>query len=265
MKEASGLLLAECEALARRADEFSEQQWSAPTPFHGWTPWDQVAHLCLFDQAGLLAVTDESAFARLAADYRERRAHGREVSGIARDELGKMNGPVLLAHWRHTCRELAVALSKLQPATRLPWFGPDMSARSFATARMMETWAHGQDVYDGFGIERAPSDGLRSISHLGVTTFGWSFRNRGLVVPPHVPHVVLTGPESEQWEWHTSSDEHYVRGTAEDFCLVVTQRRHVSDTGLDYAGSGSAWMAIAQCFAGKPADGPPPGARVRRT
>jgi hypothetical protein len=55
-----------------------------------------------------------------------------------------------------------------------------------------------------------------------------------------------------------------VRGSALDFCLVVTQRRHVLDTGLELQGAAAQeWMSIAQCFAGPAAAGPPPGSFPR--
>ncbi len=58
-----------------------------------------------------------------------------------------------------------------------------MSVASSVTARLMETWAHGQDVLDALRLRRRPTDRLRHIAHLGVRTFGWSFRVHGLAVP----------------------------------------------------------------------------------
>ena len=51
-----------------------------------------------------------------------------------------------------------------------------------------------------------------------------------------------------------------VTGEALDFCLVVTQRRHVDDTNLVVEGPLAAdWIAIAQAFAGPPGAGREPG------
>jgi uncharacterized protein (TIGR03084 family) len=138
-----------------------------------------------------------------------------------------------------------------------------MSTRSFATARLMETWAHGQDIWDMLGRERAPGPGLRHITHLGVTTYGWTFVNRKLPVPQPVPYVELQAPDGDRWTWGEPSDEHYVRGPALDFALLVTQRRHRADTRLAWAGDpADRWTRLAQCFAGDPTDGPSPGVRV---
>jgi uncharacterized protein (TIGR03084 family) len=174
-----------------------------------------------------------------------------------------MNGAELLAYWRTRFSGLVEALACLDPKARLPWYGPTMSARSFATARMMETWAHGQDIFDAVPAGRQPTPRLKHIAHIGATTFGWTFANRKLPVPEPTPYIELDAPGNETWTWNDPSEENYVRGSAEDFCLVVTQRRNVADTGLRYAGDAAKnWLSIAQCFAGPPATPPEPGVRV---
>ena len=158
--------------------------------------------------------------------------------------------------------DIAEQMATLDPKARLPWYGPQMSARSFATARMMEVWAHGQDIYDVLGKQRTPTSRLKHIAHIGVTTFGWTFVNRKLPVPAVVPHVALTGPDGSTWTWGEPSSTDFVSGDAEEFCLVVTQRRNIADTALHCGGSAAQWLPIAQCFAGPPADPPEPGVRV---
>lgn len=258
-------LLAEYDALADFADGLGAAQWRQPTPFFGWSAWDEVAHLCLLDAVGLAAASDAAAFDAQAGALRARRAAGLEISAIARADLGHLDGAALLAHWRGVYPQLVQALDRRDPRDRLPWFGPAMSARSFAAARLMETWAHGQDVFDALGLQRPATRRLRHIAHLGVNTYGWSFRNRGLEVPEPAPRVQLTLEGEDDWTWNEPSREHLVCGRAEDFCLVVTQRRHVEDTGLACGGHGARWLRIAQCFAGPPADGPAPGARRMET
>jgi len=142
----------------------------------------------------------------------------------------------------------------------MPWFGPEMGVASFAAARQMEVWAHGQDIYDLLRIRRPSHDRIRNVCDLGVRTQGWSFRNRGLDRPAP-PHVTLIAPSGASWEW-TPQGEDSISGPAEDFALVVTQRRHIDDTDLRVEGEGArAWMEIAQCFAGAAATGPAPGVR----
>lgn len=122
-----------------------------------------------------------------------------------------------------------------------------------ATARLMETWAHGVDVCDALGVEREPTDRLRDICHLGVRTRDFAYRLHGLQPPAEGFRVELAGPSGDTWTWGPPESAERITGTAPDFALVVTQRRRVPDTGLRVEGSQAAsWMAIAQVFAGAP-------------
>jgi uncharacterized protein (TIGR03084 family) len=265
MKDITADLRAEDRALADLCESLTPQQWRQRTDFHGWTPWDEVAHLLFFDQAALQAVRDPARFEADKEALQRELASGEEISAIARRRFGHLDGQALLALWRQEHGSLASALAGLDAKARLCWYGPAMGARSFATARLMETWAHGQDIRDMLGRARAASPGLRHITHLGVTTYGWTFANRRLPVPQPTPYVELRAPGGERWSWGEPSDQHYVRGPALDFALLVTQRRHRADTSLQWAGEpAEQWTLLAQCFAGEPAEGPAPGVRVRR-
>jgi uncharacterized protein (TIGR03084 family) len=224
---------------------------------------DQVAHIALFDHEALMAI-------EAPVRFRER---AQRILEIIRSEvhwpeqLNPLLGPAdpdrLLARWRDTRTRLLGRLRVMAPGERLPWYGPDMTARSFATARLMETWAHGQDIFDTFRIRRINGASLKHVAHLGVATFGWSFRIRGLTAPDVRPRVELSGPSGEHWEWGEPDAENRVRGDAADFCLVVTQRRNVADTRLHFQGKHAGqWLSIAQAFAGVPQDPPGPGIRV---
>lgn len=169
----------------------------------------------------------------------------------------------LLPFWRDIRTRLAKKLMLVAPKTRLPWYGPDMSARSLASSRLMETWAHGQDIFDAFRKKRINQARLFHVAHMGVTTFKWSYRIRGLEPPAQSPRVLLSGPAGESWEWKEPGSRGEVKGSAEDFCLVVTQRRNLADTRLQWTGEQvGKWLSMAQVFAGIPQDPPLPGTRI---
>jgi len=154
-------------------------------------------------------------------------------------------------------------LGALDPESRLKGFGPDMGVRMFTTARQMETWAHGQDVYELLRVRRRNTDRIRNIALIGVKTFGWTFANRGLPVPGDPPYVRLTAPSGAVWEWNPSCERNRVEGSAVDFCHGMTQGRHITDVSLTVVGETAwRWMSIAQCFAGGPEDPPKPGQRI---
>ena len=170
-----------------------------------------------------------------------------------------MEADELLEAWRVNRTVLDAAASTLAEDARVVWYGPSMGAKSFLTARLMEVWAHGQDVVDAIGAEREATDRLQHIAQLGFITRGWTYANRGIDVPSTPVSVVLTAPSGELWAFGPDDADESITGPAEDFCLVTTQRRHVDDTALVVTG-GSArdWMLKAQLFAGPPSDGPAP-------
>ena len=234
--------------------------WEAVTGCDGWTVKDEICHLAYFDFTARLASTDPDAFTQHMIEDLGQIKSMDEATEIT---LAKGRGmPVadLLSWWREERRRLIEALAALNPKDRLPWYGPPMSALSFATARLMETWAHGQDVYDVLDKKRPVSPGLRHIAHLGVKTFGWSFSVRGMEVPDTPVRVELTAPTGESWTWGDATIGEKIAGPAEDFCLVVTQRRHVDDTAIVCTGdTARQWMLVAQAFAGPPDNGPAAG------
>jgi uncharacterized protein (TIGR03084 family) len=241
------------------------EDWKRETQFLSWTPWDVVAHLHFYDLVSQASLAGEEAFAPERAALFAAIAARRTNRDLARERFAGLDAAVLLAAWRSDAHALADALDASDPKRRLPWFGPDMGVQMFTTARTMETWAHGQEVYDLVGTTRACTDRIQNIATLGVKTFGWTFANRGLEVPGPPPHVRLTAPSGASWEWNEPSESEFVRGSAVDFCHVVTQGRNVADTALEVKGPvATHWMSIAQCFAGAPADPPAPGTRGPR-
>jgi uncharacterized protein (TIGR03084 family) len=264
MREIVSHLLDECRSLAALCEELTPELWGRATDFYRWTPWDEIAHLAYFDETALQAVQDPATFLSRREILRGQRARGEEISSIARERFLQKDGKEVLDFWRLQFEFLCSALIEMDPKARLPWYGPEMSARSFATARLMETWAHGQDIRDMLGRNHWTSSGLRQIVHLGVNTYHWTFKNRGLLPPEPVPYVDLEAPDGTRWTWGAHSSTDYVMGSAYDFALLVTQRRHRSDTTLQWRGEGAErWTLIAQCFAGAPSTGPAAGVRRR--
>ena len=245
-------------------DRLGEQDWARPTLFKGWTINDVVQHLHFGDQMGMASATDPAGFAALLADVRAKRESGLSRVEETRIRLGDPRGRTLLRLWHEHLERLCDVLAARDPTARLKWSGPDMSVRMFATARQMEVWAHGQEIYDVLGEERSDADRIKNIAVIGVRTFGWTFANRGLPVPADAPHVRLTAPSGEIWEWHEPQPDNAVTGDAVAFCQVVTQVRNVADTSLSVRGeTARRWMELAQCFAGPPETPPPPGTRHR--
>lgn len=259
MKEICRDLHNEQEALDAIVSKLSAEQWDLITPFIGWSIKYEIAHVAYWDMATRLAASDETAFRKLIGSM----FVSEEAYMESQRELREATPAYVMEYWRRERKALVDALTAKDPKDRIPWVGPTMSARSKATARIMETWAHAQDVVDTLGIERGPTDRLRHVAHIGVTTFGWSHVSRGLEVPDVAVRLELIGPSGDLWTWGPGDTSDSIKGQAEDFCLVVVQRRHVDDTRLEVKGDVARnWMLIAQAFAGPPVDGPNPGERI---
>jgi len=246
-------LRAESDDLDALVAPLPAHRWAEPTPAAGWTIAHQIGHLLWTDRVALTAVTDEAGFA-VALEAAQADPIGFVDS--AADELAAVAPAELLTDWRVTRRRLHEALLTVPDGRKLPWFGPPMSAASMATARLMETWAHGLDVADALGVKRPATERLRSIAHIGVRTRDYAFAVNNLA-PPTEPFLVeLRAPGGETWTWGPPDAAQRVTGSAEDFCFLVTQRRPLG--ALDVTAHGpdaQRWLGIAQAFAGPPGSG----------
>lgn len=249
-------LAAESSDLDRVLTATPEQVWATPTPAVGWTVADQVVHLAHFDETATTSALDPDRFL-IEADALV--AHGDDFTEVVA-QANRGRAPTDLLAWLRTARaQYLQVFGALDPGTTLPWYGPPMSAASSVTARLMETWAHGQDVVDAVGASREPTSRLRNIAHLGVATRGWSHRVHGEEPPAEPVRVELTSPDGDTWTWGPADATDRVAGPALDFCLLVTQRRHRADLALVATGpAAQRWLVVAQVFAGPPGPGREP-------
>jgi uncharacterized protein (TIGR03084 family) len=246
-------LRAESDDLDAIVADLPAQRWAEPTPAPGWTIAHQIAHLLWTDRVALTAVTDEAGFAAILTEA------AKDPTGFVdagAEELAALPPDELLADWRQTRTRLHDELLTVADGRKLPWFGPPMSAPSMATARLMETWAHGLDVADTLGVKRPATARLRSIAHIGVRTRDFAFSINGLTPPADPFRVELRAPDGSAWDWGPVDADQRVTGTAEDFCMLVTQRRARADLDVHAVGADAeTWLGIAQAFAGPPGPG----------
>eukprot|EP00919_Chromeraceae_sp_WS-2016_P009483 GHVR01022262.1.p1 GENE.GHVR01022262.1~~GHVR01022262.1.p1 ORF type:complete len:256 (-),score=25.54 GHVR01022262.1:61-828(-) len=245
-------LLEEGQELNALLDTLTEEDWTKATPFKNWTINQVIQHLHGSDRMAVLALTDAGAFQAAKSPAQGERASMPPV----------ITGTELKDAWWSYFQEMCRLLGESDGKRRVPWFGPDMGVMMFTTARQMETWAHGQDIYDLRGQTRVNTDRLKNIAVIGVKTYGWTFANRGQKPPGPAPYVKLNAPSGATWEFNDVSTENYVQGSAVEFCHVVTQGRNVADVDLTVVGTpAQKRMAIAQCFAGPPETPPAVGSR----
>ncbi|UYV38385.1 TIGR03084 family metal-binding protein [Rhodobacteraceae bacterium D3-12] len=232
------------------------------TQFKDWTLNCVLQHLHFWNIMADFSLTNEAEFVKILGELRESDLSKR---GFENYYLEGLKGKPLLDAWRKRVFDVADNFFSADPKVRLKWGGPDMSAKSSISARLMETWAHGQEVYDQLGIQRVNSDYIRNIAHLGVNTFGYAHSIRERKVPEHIPYVKLIAASGGIWEWNTPDATSFVEGDAVEFCQVITQTRNIADTKLQVVGDvATQWMSIAQCFAGGVEEPPAVGTRFIR-
>ncbi|MGP3687734.1 TIGR03084 family metal-binding protein [Streptomyces sp. IBSNAI002] len=239
--------------------ELSAPDWALPTPAPRWSIAHQIAHLHWTDRAALLSLTDAAGFGRMVEE-----ALAAPDSFVDEGAEGgaKLPPDELLARWRSGRADLDAALAVASPDTRFPWYGPPMKAASMASARLMETWAHGQDVADALGVRRTPTARLRHVARIGVRARDYAYAVRGLPAPAEEFRVELEAPDgSGPWTYGPPDAPQRITGPALDFCLLVTQRAHRSDLALTATGpDADQWLGIAQAFAGPAGPGRAPEA-----
>jgi uncharacterized protein (TIGR03084 family) len=251
----------ESAALAELIASLPEADFETATLFKGWTINAILRHLHVWNIAAARSIEGDVAFSLFFRQLMSGE-RGRAFTEYEADYLERLSGQALLAAWQMQVAELASSFAGIDPKARLKWVGPDMSALSSVTARLMETWAHAQAVYDVLGVDRIDTDRIGNIVRLGVNTYGWTFRNRREEPPGPMPRLRLIAPSGALWEY--GEGDGLIEGAASEFCQVVTQCRSIADTSLSVQGPvATRWMAIAQCFAGPPQDPPAGGVRYR--
>lgn len=253
----------ECDSIAAILNGKSDEELNTPTLFKNWTINDIIGHLHLWNIAADQTLHDPDAFQIFI-----KKAVMEMMSGIPHPEMQKpflegKTGQRLFTAWQDYYPAMAERFAAADPDARVKWAGPDMSVKSCIIARQMEHWAHAQAIFDVLGLERENADRLKNVAHIGVTTYSWSFKVKGMEPMTPKPYVRLTAPSGDIWEWNDPQKDNKVEGSATEFSQVVTQCRNIGDTGLQTTGEAAkTWMEIAQCFAGGPET--PPAKGVRR-
>lgn len=222
MQALVGELREEQGALEHLLAGLDEEQWLRPTPAQGWDVRDSVAHLAATDELALRCITGdgERALAELI---------GLDPDAVTRAQADRglgMDPTQMLAWWRETREQLNDALEGTDPDQRVPWGAGPMAARSFATARLMECWAHALDCFAAVGVDPVDTDRLRHVCHLAYRALPYAFRYAGMPMPAPLSElrIELDGPGGEQWRYGPPNARQSIRGSAGEWARVAVQR-----------------------------------------
>ena len=232
------------------------------TLFKDWTFNNIIRHLHVWNYASNLSLLGGSEWENFSINVNEYIKSGKGLREFESFFLNSLEGKSLLEVWKNFYQVVFKNFKDENPKRRVKWVGPDMSVISSISARHMETWAHGQAVYDSLNIKRNNTDRIINIVIIGNNTFKWSYLVNNYKVPLEAPFLKLVSPSGKIWKFNNPKNSNRIEGLAEDFCKVVTQVRNIKDVNLKLEGSiANQWMSIAQCFAGKAEKPSKPGIR----
>jgi enediyne biosynthesis protein E11 len=251
----------ECDALDAVLGGLSRQDWNLQTPAPGWTISHQVAHLAATFQLAGLAAADPDAFkAQLAT------LDPNFETNVLRALKRYLNDPpeVLFERWQAERADASKALAAAADDQLLPWLVNPLPPAVLAMAGMMEVFAHGQDIADAIGVLPDRTDRIRYLVEFAVRTQTFGYLARGETVPEVEFRFELLSPSGQHWTFGPAESGERITGSAVDFCLLATRRRHRADLDLTAVGDqADHWMDIAQCYRGSAGAGRRPGQFAR--
>ena len=219
-------LVAEEQSLDQFLQRINPRDWKRTKVWHGWTVQEVVSHL---------ASTEEYAFDALSAGGGRLKELATFGSMDALNAAGIKPGDGMrpqdvIERWRGARAKDVEELSRLEAADRVPWFHGDMSARSFATARLMESWAHGLDLYEAVDAEVEDTPRIRHIAWLAWRSLPHVFREAGEDYPTEV-RVELMAPGYAKWVFGPEDSDNVIKGQAGEWCRVAVGRLNLEDAG----------------------------------
>ena len=240
-----------------------DSDFEKKTLFKQWSFNAIIRHLHVWNYAAYLSLKDTLDWIEFSRKVNNFFSGNKQIKEFEKEILGDLKGTELLKTWKEFFNKLSESFKHQNPKRRVKWVGPDMSVISSISARHMETWAHGQAIFDALGLTRKNTDSILNIVIIGNNTFKWTYNVNRIDVPDKIPYLKLISPSGKIWKFNEFQKNNRIEGKAEEFCQVVTQVRNFKDLNLNIVGPiANHWMSIAQCFAGKPEKPPSPGSRV---
>lgn len=222
-------LVAEQQFLDQFLQRIALKDWDKKTRSVGWTVRDTISHL---------ADSEELAAAIIAGGADLSRYQSTPNLDNLRQEAvergRKMRPQDVIEWWRGGRAKVVEPLSHMDPHTRVEWIVGSLSARTLATTRLMETWAHGLDIYEALGAEVEDTPRIRHICWLGWKSLPYSFKLAGKDFAP--VRIEIIGPGYAKWVYGPDDAENLIKGSASDWARLVVRRTTVAETRLKVSG-----------------------------
>lgn len=148
--------------------------------------------------------------------------------------------------WLIEQRKANALLASAPAKPELPWSDGPLRPSVLAAAALTELFACGQDIADALGVPPRRDDAIGHVAYYGVRTRDRAYR-RHQRTPPGPFRFELLAPSGTRWDFGPEEAADRVTGPAEDFCLLVTGRRHAEDLGLSFSGEHTAeWLELLE-------------------
>ena len=242
MRDILSDLVAEQQFLDQSLQRIPIKIWDMVTPAKPWTVRDKIAYLADTEELGADTIEggDRIKEWQNATDLAKLRK-----AAITRGR--KMRPQDVIEWWRGGRAKVVEPLSHMSGDARIDWIDGDMSARTFATFRLMETWMHGLDIYATLGIEVEDTPRIRHVCWLGWKTLPYAFKREGEHYEP--VRVELIGPGYAKWVYGPDDTDQLIKGSASDWARIVVDRANPKDTRLKVTGDyAETALRVAQAY-----------------
>jgi len=222
-------LVAEQQFLDQSLQRIPIKVWDLVTPNKPWTVRDTIAHLADFEDLGADSI---AGGARIKEWQTSSDLDVLKKKAIARGL--QMRPQDVIEWWRAARARVVEPLSHMNGDDRVEWIAGDMSARTFATFRLTETWMHGLDIYAALNLEVEDTPRIRHVSWLGWKTLPYAFKQAGEDYEP--VRIEVIGPGYSKWVFGPEDTDQLIKGSASDWARIAVRRIKPADTRLKVTG-----------------------------
>lgn len=242
MRDILSDLVAEQQFLDQSLQRIPIKNWDKPTPATGWTVRDTISHLADYEHLAADVISGGTEI--------ERWQQTKDLDALRAEAVKKgraMRPQDVIEWWRGGRAKVVEPLSHMSGDERVQWIQGDMSARTFATFRLLETWAHGLDIYEALDIEIEDTTRIRHICWLGWKTLPFAFKQAGEDYSPI--RVEVIGPEYYKWVFGPEDSPDLIKGQAGDWARLVVRRIAPEKTHLKVTGEvAEKALEVAQAY-----------------
>jgi uncharacterized protein (TIGR03084 family) len=210
-------LVAEQQFLDQFLQKIGPKDWDRPTPAKGWSVRDTISHLA---DSAELAADALNGGSRIEVYRNASNLDALRQEAVKRGR--KMRYQDVIEWWRGGRAKVVEPLSRMDADHRIEWIAGSMKARTFATMRLMETWAHGLDIYAAMGAEIEDTPRIRHVCFLGWKTLPYAFK---IADKDYAPvRVEVIGPAYAKWVFGPPDTDQVIKGPASEFARLAVRR-----------------------------------------